>query len=651
MRRNIILSALAMFGGDAAAETWSVAGPGGNVRVELRSMEGGGIQYRVLHGADEPVVAIGWSELGVVTALTHDFELDVTRSDFTSTISVDGAARSEGRETYRMLTGKRRENDTPWRQLTLNVTDDETKRKLAIDVRVFPTGMGVRYRLPEESPLFHELVEDATSFNIGEGGTHIGAPYDRYTMYNPSYETAYDPRPTGTSVTPPQTGWGFPSLFSIRGRHILIHETDVGRDDQGWHLEPEAPKGVYRVAPPLAVEAQGHGKATASSTLPWSMPWRFAVISEDYADIVESNMVFDLAAPSAVEDDSWIRPGVASWNWLSDHDSGADVEKLKPYIDIAAELDLPYTLIDANWNKAGETAMRELVAYARERGVDLFFWYNSGGRHNVVSEEPRNRLDDPARRRKEFAMLQRMGVKGVKVDFWQSDKQDIIALYHDVMRDAAEFNLLTNFHGSTIPRGWQRTYPNLMTMEAVMGAEFYSFGGDYGEFAPVQNTIHPFVRNVIGSMDYTPVLFSKFATPRFTTNAHELALAVVFESGVLHLGDNKSGYDRLPAAWREFLSNVPTAWDETKFLAGAPGDFVVLARRRGDVWYVAGVNGKKEPRSVELDLSGLEGLAGTGVLLSDADDDGFGSEDIPLGGKLSLTMRPLGGFVVVAGAS
>jgi hypothetical protein len=468
-------------------------------------------------------------------------------------------------------------------------------------------------------------------------------------MYHPSYETVYDARPTGTA-TPREagTGWAFPSLFEARGVYVLLHESGLDGSFHGSHLLAEAPNGRYRIAPPMQVEAQGFGENFPASTLPWIMPWRMMVISDDLADIVESNLVFHLAEPSRIADTSWIKPGIAAWNWLSDHDSGRDQAKLRGYIDLAAEMGWPYALIDANWNLSGENAMEALVAYANTKGVGLTFWYNSGGRHNVVTEEPRNLMDDRDRRRAEFARIQALGVRGVKVDFLQSDKQDIIRLYLDILEDAAEHRLLVDFHGCTIPRGWERTWPNLMTMEAVRGAEFYSFPSepDYGEIAPRQNTIHPFLRNVVGSMDYTPVLFSQFEVRRRTTNAHEAALAVIFESGLLHMADNPAGYRALPSDYKAYLREVPTVWDETRLLAGAPGRHVVLARRNGARWWIAGINGENTEKTITLDFARLPGLAGEGLVLFDGEAFASRRRSAREGRTYRARMAPFGGFVL-----
>jgi alpha-glucosidase len=632
---------------------WSVRSPDGRAEIAFRMSGAGGVEYRALFHprSGRARTAIDWSSAGVAVSLFNTFDMrEPVVSDFTRTISFVGAERTRGEDVYTLVAGKRLENRSAYAQLSLTFRDDETQRLLRIDARAYKDGVAFRYVLPETSVMYYHLESEATAFNIGLGATHWGQPYDFYTMYNPSYETLYDARPSGTA-TPANagTGWGFPSLFERSGLWTLVHETGLDETFQGSHLQPEAPGGIYHIAPPLAAESMGFGADFPTATLPWTMPWRFAIISDDIGDIVESNLVFDLAEPSRVADTSWIHPGVASWNWASDHASGTDLAKLRGFIDLAADMGWPYTLIDANWNLAGPHAMEDLLAYARGKNVGLLFWYNSGGRHNAVTEQPRNLMDDRMTRRAEFARISALGVRGVKVDFFQSDKQDIIRQYLEILEDAAEFHLMVDFHGCTIPRGWQRTWPNLVTMEAVRGGEFYSFPSepDYGAAAPRQNAIHPFLRNVVGSMDFTPILFSpRLEIARRTTNAHEAALGVIFESGVTHMEDGVASYRALPAEYKAYLAQLPAAWDETRYIAGAPGDYVVLARRSGARWYVAGINGADAARDVVVDLAALRAHGGALILYDDAATP-FASRRRPAGehGPLRLTMAPRGGFV------
>ncbi|MEO1152007.1 MAG: glycoside hydrolase family 97 catalytic domain-containing protein [Pseudomonadota bacterium] len=673
---------------DLQADQWAVSSPNGRLTVTIRrNSQGAGpetpaadrvttaFQYAVSLDED-PVLT--WSNLGIVTAVADTRRPDpMVRSDFRSTLSLETVVRDTVRHQYRMLTGKRRENDVSANTMTLMLADDETAARLAIDIQVFDEGFGVRYRRPESDILFHWLEEDATSFALATDGTHWGQPYDLAGVYTPAYETPYTrgvPIGTPTNQTvrkaPAETGaqgtgWGFPSLFETStGLWLLIHETDLTADDQGSHLAPDAPGGHYRIAPPLAQSGMGFGRAVAAAQLPWAGPWRIGIVGRDPGAIVESNLVFHLSSPSEVGDTSWIKPGLSAWSWPSDHASSRSLPKLKDMIDLAAEMEWPYALVDANWNTISDAAMEELVTYADGQGVGLSFWYNSGGRHNFVTEQPRNIMDDPLRRVEEMQRLQALGVNAIKVDFFHSDKQDMIQLYLDILRDAADHEIMVIFHGSTIPRGWARTWPNLMSMESVLGAEAYTFGGvrDYGALAPYQNTVLAFTRNVIGSMDYTPVTYKQQLIPRQTSLGHETALAVLFESGLQHIADAPDSLRALSPAYKDFFAALPTTWDETRYVSGYPGKDAVVARRHARRWYVAGINGEKTSKTPALDLSFLGTAEVSATLYSDEveQDQAGAASRADHAGALGVTpitlspaiptpvpMEPYGGFVMV----
>jgi hypothetical protein len=290
-----------------------------------------------------------------------------------------------------------------------------------------------------------------------------------------------------------------------------------------------------------------------------------------------------------------------------------------------------------------------VLRYAKQKSVGVLLWYNSGGRHNIVTEKPRDTLTYPEVRRYELDLLKKWGVKGIKVDFFQSDKQDVISLYHGILKDAADAKIMINFHGCTLPRGWERTWPHLMSMEAVRGEECYIFDSKYPEQAPIQSTVLPFTRNVVGPMDYTPVSFSNNRYPRRTTAAHELALSVVFESGWLHFADKAESYVNLPPAPKEFLKRVPVAWDDTRFVAGEPGEFVILARRKGDTWYLAGINGVNKPREERIRLGSWlsEGQHQLLRIADGADQNSFSTDTVTIekGQEIPVKFSPYGGFV------
>lgn len=634
---------------------WKIKSPNDEVEIHIRGTKALGLEYQVIHRRGETErTAVSWSKLGITSRYYDATEekLEPVDTDFSKSLKYFRGKTLKGRQTYSMVTGKRKENATAYNQRSLSFRSTLTEQVLRLDVRALDNGVAFRYVLPNTGGIYHQLRREITEFNIGLGGQHWGQPYEFVTIYHPAYETEYVNVPSGTTV--PEglgTGWGFPSLFNQGDLWVFIHESGLGKQFHGSHLEPTAPNGVYTIAPPLEGEAAGYGSIYPKGAGEWAMPWRYFVVSDQLADIVESNRVFDLAEPTKINNVDWIKPGAASWSWWADHDSPKDMKALKEYIKLADKIGWPYSVIDSNWPLAGENAMEELVAYGKERGVGLFFWYNSGGPNNFIPEQPRNKIYDRLERRKEFARIAKLGVKGVKIDFLQSDKQLVIEQYLQILEDAAEAKLLVIFHGCTVPRGWERTWPNLMTMEAVRGGEFYTFSEDlpYGLYAPRQNTILPFTRNVVGSMDYTPVAYTHQSSKRYTTFAHETALPVIFESGVQHMADEPDAFLDLPEAYRDYYWSLPTAWDETKFISGRPGQEVILARRKGKRWYLAGINGENLAKDWVIDLSQLEGRSAEGRLYADSADEKYFHEkvNVPLGKKVAVKVQPFGGFLIV----
>lgn len=634
---------------------WRVKSPNGEVEIHIRGTQSQGLEYQVVMVRDKKhTVAVDWSRLGITTRY-FDYQaprMQPIDTDFSNSLKYFKGKTLKGRQTYSMVTGKRKENTTAYNQRSLSFRNSHTKQVMRLDVRALDNGVAFRYALPNTGGVHHQLRREITEFNIGEGGQHWGQPYEFITPYHPAYETEYVNVPSGTAV--PEglgTGWGFPSLFHNNGVWVFIHESGLGKQFHGSHLQANAYDGVYKIAPPLEGEAAGNGTIYPTGVGEWKMPWRFLVVSDNLADIVESNRVFDLAEPTKVANVDWIKPGPASWSWWADHESSKDLRVLKEYIKLADKIGWPYSVIDSDWPAAGEQVMEELIEYANEKEVGLFFWYNSGGPNNFIPEKPRDILYDRLSRRKEFERISALGVKGVKIDFFQSDKQFVIQQYLNILEDAADFKLLVIFHGCTIPRGWERTWPNLMTMEAVRGGEFYTFSEDlpYGLYAPRQNTILPFTRNVVGSMDYTPVAYTPQQSKRYTTFAHETALPVIFESGVHHMADEPDAFLGLPEAYRDYYWSLPTAWDETVFLGGYPGKDIIMARRNGSTWYVAGINGENLDKEWIIDLSRLEGRATTGRLYADSLEKEHAHEKvtIPVGKKVAVKIQPFGGFVLV----
>jgi hypothetical protein len=611
---------------------WSLPSPDGGVTLGVTLHDGGRLTYRVLRGTAEVVAP---SRLGIVrTDAAVDAGLEL--------VGDGGTQQVEDRYTLRH--GKRLAHDVTAHARTLRFRTPEGVT-LALDLRAYDEGVAFRYRFPDDGAGRALTVErELTTITPAAPGRVWAQPTQTPDVYAPAYENGYENGvPIGTAS--PGAAWDLPFLVETPGGWLLVTETGLDASFYGSRLSGTPEGTAYGFVNPQAGEGDGVGAVTATSTTPWTLPWRVVVVAGSAGEAAASDLGTHLAEPSRLADDGWVRPGRVSWSWWSDNASPRDLARLRDYVDLAAEFGWEYSLVDANWNVHADDEIRELVRYADERGVRLWLWYNSGGPHNHVPEQPRDRMHEPEVRRAEFAKLAAWGVAGVKVDFFQSDKQDSIGRYLGILEDAAEHRLLVNFHGCTIPRGWFRTWPHLLTMEAVRGAESYLFQADFPALAARHNTILPFTRNAVGSMDYTPVTFGDVAHPHLTTNAHELALAVVFESGLLHLADSAASYRGVRPEVAEELRRVPVVWDETRFLLAEPGRFVVVARRHGDVWWVGGINGTDDPRTLELTLP--VAAEGSWRLIADgAGRDAFDVRELPPGHtSLQLDVQPRGGFL------
>ncbi|MGF1635468.1 MAG: glycoside hydrolase family 97 catalytic domain-containing protein [Cyclobacteriaceae bacterium] len=585
---------------------------------------------------------------GTIVELVKTSPLGLERADqsFSQNLVLEKAGREiEIDEQYQRITGKTTQLHARAIEKTY-LFNNEHGSKLEIILRVFNEGLAFRYHFPEQNSDTFTIVQEKTGFLIPTNGKAWIHPYDKITKHSPAYETYYENGIEIGSSSPGKEGWAFPALFHTQNHWLLVTESNLDTNYCGVHLNPDAENGLYTVRFPESEEVEGMYSSEPKSTLPRLMPWRVIMVGSNAGEILENNLVSHLAEPQIAGDFSWVRPGTSSWSWWSEHESSKNLQSLKKFVDLANEMGWRYSLVDANWNTMPDQDMTELVKYAHEKKVGLWLWYNSGGDHNLVEEEPRDIMNDPVARKEAFQKIKNWGVKGVKVDFFQSDKQDIIQLYHDILQDAAEHQIMVNFHGCSLPRGWERTYPNLVTSEAVMGAECYAFNKDFPENAVWHNTIMPFTRNVVGSMDYTPVAFSDQKYPHKTSYAHELALSVVFESGVIHMADKPEAYLNLPKQVIGFLSSVPSTWDETKYMAGTPGEYVVMARRKGNVWYLAGINGTDTEVKINLNANFLSELTEMQLIGDGADRQSFHIQTTDWNPEnTEVIMKAAGGFV------
>jgi len=611
---------------------WKVYSPDHSLQINLE-LKDGNLSYKVQHsGAD----IIGQSKLGI----------ESTTEKFGDGLSFVNEQKRKINEIYTLPTGKYHVYHATANQASITFANSN-KSNITVELRAFNDGVAFRYRFPDSAKTY-TLIKELTEFTIPQASAWM-----MQQDTEPSYEGVFQNGiPSGTA-SKDSSGWAFPALFHTKDHWLYVSESNTTGDNAAMHLQQNCDNGVYKMAFPKTNESLGKGSAYPVTKTPFATAWRLIIAGKDPGVIMQSNMVSHLAAPNALGDISWVQPGRSSWSWWSDHASSRNITTLKRFVDLSAKMKWEYSLVDANWNipTTGGT-IKDLVQYAKQNKVKLTLWYNSGGPYNNVTEQPRDVMFKPESRKQELKKLHDWGVKAIKVDFFNSDKQNTMQLYQDILKDAAKEEIMVIFHGCTVPRGWARTYPNLLAMEAVRGAENYGWSTEFAMDAAQYNTIFVFTRNVAGSMDYTPVTFSDYKDfPHTTTNTHELALSVVFESGILHFADSDSSYLSQDASVKAFLSDVPNAWDDTKYIQGEPGKEVILARRKGKNWYIAGINGENKSKNYTIELPFLYSRnAFHGTIYTDGNTPReIKHRDIvqEKGNKLTVSMMPKGGFVMV----
>lgn len=631
---------LACNGHQTSSHQWTFRSPDGKINVFVKSLNDS-VNYTASYvNGTVAVPLLNPSPLGLLAR-----EIDLSRGFVFQSLD-----SSRINDEYTMASGKRLQNTFEAMEYTLRFAN-ANDLKLDLAFRLFNGGFAYRYQLEgKESKAL--TISENSGFHFKKGTRAWMQPYDSVTMWSPGYEKYYV-NDTPMDVAPQyQRGWAFPILTRVDDVWMLITESNVSANYFGARLVNKGNGLLYSITPPDSAEAKGIGSVIPTSRLPLTTPWRTVMISNRLGDIVESNAVHSLANAPGSKDFSWVKPGRASWSWWGDQGSPRNFEALKKFVDFSKSMSWEYSLIDANWNEMKGGSIEQLAKYANSQGVGLWLWYNSGGRHNTVTEKPRDIMSDSALRKAEFAKLKSWGVKGVKVDFFQSDKPWMIEHYHNILADAAEHQIMVNFHGCTLPRGWSRTWPNLLSMEAVKGAECYIFEGDFPDRAPLHNVNVVFTRNVVGPMDYTPVTLSKNRFHHITTATHELALSVVFESGVMHLADRADVYMSQPAPVVQFLKRLPAAWDDIRFIDGDPSSFVTLARKKGDSWYIGHINGQASRSLNKLDLSFLpQGNYDVDIFEDINGQISYRRASVNTNQSLSIDVPSFGGYVVIANRS
>lgn len=609
-----------------STNSFEITSPAGKLKVMVEPAEEdvyGAVTFSVYYKGES---VLSKTELGLATDVQKfcgDLKLK----------SVSGVTQAV--DDYEMITGKRRHcvNNASER-----VYSFENKKGEVLDItfRVYDDGVAFKYAINTTADKEY-VVDEYTAYNVPQGVKRWMQQYD------PGYEKFFPLSTDGTLAGRPEVNlWGYPGLVELCDSvFVLITEANIRRGHCGSFLSNANDRDRYQVS--LADKKQ-----VAEGI--WVSPWRVLIIGA-LSDIVESTLVTDVSDPSKVENTEWINPGMVSWIYWAHNHGSKDYQKVKEYIDLAVEMNWPYDLIDWEWDEMGNGGtLEDAVKYALGKGIKPLLWYNSST--NWIGPGPLYRLNKKENREKEYAWLNNMGIAGIKVDFFSGDSVSTMNYYLDLLEDAVKYKLMINFHGATIPRGWQRTYPHMMSVEGVYGAEWYNNAPILTNRAAEHNATLPFTRNVVGPMDYTPGTFSNSQHPHITSYAHELALPVIFESALQHMPDRPSVYYSLPVPVKKLLSELPTAWDDTKLLAGYPGKEVIIARRKGEVWYIGGINGTNEASTLHVPLDKIPVSGKKISLFKDGVDDNHFTieENIPLTNEkndLVIECLPRGGFAAV----
>lgn len=618
-----------------SAQELTLTSPNGKVKVELtNSMDQIDARW---------FLTVNYVDQGVTHEAIPRIDLGMVRSDqeFSDGLTFLRASKvKEIKDQYNVLHGKRLQRENRANEVVAQF-ENGSKAKMNVIIRAYDDGLAFQYNFPDKEGTY-KIKEELTAY-------HIPDSTKRWLQkFNPANEGYYRDMKDGTV----QQDWAYPALFhtSDTTTWYMVHEAGLGRDYCGTKLSNQSNSQQYKLVFPDDWNGRGQGDREPTISLPWKSPWRVVVVGS-LSDIVESTLVDDVSPPSKLTNTEWIKPGLVSWNYWSHNHGTKDFQVVKQFADLAAKMDWPYTLIDWEWDAMSNGGdLDDALEYIHSIGVKPMIWYNSGGTHTWVEATPKDRMLTHENRVEEFTKLKEKGIVGVKVDFFESEKQDMINYYIDILEDAAEFEIMVYFHGCLVPRGWGRTYPHLMTYEGVRGAEWYNNGPDFTYEAPSHNTVMPFTRNVVGSMDYTPVTFTNSQFPHITSYGHELALGVLFESALQHLADRPEGFSNLPDAAKIMLRDLPTIWEDTKLLSGYPGTDATLARKSKDIWYVGGINGEDKRRKTNVKFDFLDDNLRYKLLII---SDGAHDKDVKIQHQvinaqdsIDVNLLPRGGFVV-----
>ena len=600
MVKFFIVMAMLLGSSVASAENKQITSPDGKLVVTVADMDGRP-SYSVSY---DNVLFLKPSPLGIIANI-GDFSSGMSLEKNVSTNKID--------ETYELASIKKSKVHYVANEAVFSFTQ-QGKTIYDVIFRISNNDVAFKYKMyPQGETLSCVVKQEVTGFVFPDGTTTFLCPQSKpmggFARTSPSYETSY----TADDVAG-KNGWGegytFPCLFRNGDNGwVLVSETGVNGGYCASRLLGHK-GGVYTIGFPQEGEANGNGTVSPGIALPGETPWRTITVGKTLAPIVETTVPFDVVKPLYQAKGEYTY-GRGSWSWIIGMDGSTNYKEQLRYIDFSAAMGYQSVLVDALWDKQiGRDKIEELAKYGKDKGVALYLWYNSNGYWNDAPQTPRGIMDNAIARRKEMKWMQSIGIRGIKVDFFGGDKQMTMQLYEDILSDANEYGLLVIFHGCTLPRGWERMYPNFASSEAVLASENLHFSQGSCDNEAFNATLHPFIRNTVGSMDLGGSALNKYynadnaprGSRRVTSDVYALATAVLFQSPVQHFALAPNNLTDAPSWAIDFMKEVPTTWDEVRFIDGYPGKYVILARRHGDKWYIAGVNAQKETLKLKVNL-------------------------------------------------
>lgn len=606
--RIIICGCLCLlYSSKSSAQELSISSPDENLTVKL-SLDEGKLYYRVFLQGTEMLEK---SPLG----------LRGSEIDLSANLHLSSQSSRRINETYSEPKIKISKVNYQANELLCKF-ENGNKNQLALVFRVSNNDIAFRYHIPQTGESATMVIEEELSgYNFPAVTTTFltpqATPMIGWMKTKPSYEEEYTPDQQMGIPSKYGVGYTFPALFHVGDKGwVLLSETGLNGLYCGAKLSEGTTDGRYKIAFPEMAENNGMGRANPTLALPGLTPWRTLTVGKNLKPIVETTIPFDVVEPQYQASKAYSF-GRSTWSWLLWQDGSINFNDQKKFIDLSAAMGYEFVLVDNWWDtKIGREKIEQLVAYGKDKGVGLSLWYNSNGFWNDAPQGPKNGMNTAISRKKEMEWMQRIGIKGIKVDFFGGDKQETMKLYEDILSDANTYGLTVIFHGCTLPRGWERMYPNFVGSEAVLASENLIFTQHANDTEAFNASLHPFIRNAVGAMDFGPVLLNKRhnqanngGMTRKTTETFQLATAVLFQTPVQNFGITPNNLNEMPVHVLDFMKQVPTTWDETVFIDGYPGKYVVLARRHGDTWYIAGVNAEEHTKTITLTLPMLTGEA------------------------------------------